>query len=67
VAPVFNEHSHRIEAILLCYFIAMLTGALIEREIRTSMKEQRTEKHPPLSRVPRLSIAEHPTKPGGLR
>jgi transposase len=40
VAPVFIEHPHRIEAILQCHFIAMLTGALIEREIRTSMQLQ---------------------------
>ena len=40
VAPVFIEHPHRIEAILLCHFLAMLAEALIEREIRTSMKAQ---------------------------
>ena len=37
VAPVFLEQPHRIEALLLCHFLAMLTEALIEREIRTSM------------------------------
>ncbi len=37
VAPVFLETPHRIEALLLCHFLAMLTEALIEREIRTSM------------------------------
>lgn len=37
VAPVYLETGHRIEALLLCHFLAMLTGALIEREIRTSM------------------------------
>ena len=31
---------HRIEALLLCHFLAMLIQALIEREIRTSMKTQ---------------------------
>lgn len=40
VAPVFIEHPHRIEAILLCHFLAMITEALIEREIRNSMKER---------------------------
>jgi hypothetical protein len=40
VAPVFIEHPHRIEAILLCHFLAMLAEALIEREIRTSMKAE---------------------------
>jgi transposase len=38
VAPVFLETPHRIEALLLCHFLAMLAEALIEREIRTSMK-----------------------------
>ena len=38
VAPVFLENAHRIEALLLCHFLAMLTEALIEREIRNSMK-----------------------------
>ena len=38
VAPVCLETAHRIEALLLCHFLAMLTEALIEREIRTAMK-----------------------------
>ncbi|MHB2029714.1 MAG: hypothetical protein ACYCPT_12995 [Acidimicrobiales bacterium] len=37
VAPVYIEQPHRIEALLLCHFFAMLVEALIEREIRTSM------------------------------
>ena len=40
VAPVYLESAHRIEALLLCHFLAMLTEALIEREIRTSMSDQ---------------------------
>ena len=40
VAPVYLETPHRIEALLLCHFLAMLVEALIEREIRTSMKTQ---------------------------
>jgi hypothetical protein len=40
VAPVYLETAHRIEALLLCHFLAMLTEALLEREIRTSMKAQ---------------------------
>jgi hypothetical protein len=35
---VFIENPHRIEAILLCHFLAMTTAALIEREIRNTMK-----------------------------
>jgi transposase len=41
VAPVFLESPHRIEALLLCHFLAMLTEALIEREARASMKAER--------------------------
>ncbi len=37
VAPVYLQTAHRIEALLLCHFLAMLTEALIERAIRTSM------------------------------
>ena len=37
VAPVYIEQPHRIEALLLCHFLAMLVEALMEREIRTSM------------------------------
>ena len=36
-APLHLETRHRIEALLLCQFLAMLAGALIEREIRTAM------------------------------
>ena len=40
VAPVFLESPHRIEALLLCHFLAMLAEALIEREARASMKAE---------------------------
>lgn len=45
-APVFIEHPHRIEGISLCHFIAMLTGALIEREVRNSMQVQELKSIP---------------------
>jgi transposase len=38
LAPVYLQTPHRIEALLLCQFLALLTEALIEREIRTAMK-----------------------------
>ncbi len=38
VAPVYLQTPHRIEALLLCHFLAVLAEALIEREIRASMK-----------------------------
>jgi transposase len=37
VAPVYLHAPHRIEALLLCQFLALLAGALIEREIRAAM------------------------------
>lgn len=37
VAPVYLQNAHRIEALLLCHFLAMLTEALIERQIRATM------------------------------
>ncbi len=40
VTPVYLKAPHRIEALLLCHFIAMLAEALIEREIRTSMASE---------------------------
>jgi hypothetical protein len=40
VAPVYLENPHRIEALLVCHFLAMLIEALIEREIRASMKAE---------------------------
>jgi transposase len=40
VAPVYLETAHRIEALLLCHFLAMLTEALLEREIRTAMRTE---------------------------
>lgn len=38
VTPMFLESPRRIEALLLCHFLAMLAEALIEREVRASMK-----------------------------
>lgn len=37
LAPVYLQTPHRIEALLLCQFLALLTNALIERQIRTAM------------------------------
>lgn len=40
VTPVYLNHAHRIEALMLRYFLAKLTEALIEREIRTTMQSE---------------------------
>ena len=37
-APIWIKTIPRIEAIFLCHFIALLIGALIERQIRMAMK-----------------------------
>ncbi len=38
VAPVFLRSPARIEGLLCCHFLALLVGALIEREIRLAMQ-----------------------------
>lgn len=40
VAPIFLKNVARIEALLCVYFLALLTQALIERELRREMAEQ---------------------------
>jgi uncharacterized protein DUF4277 len=37
VMPIHLQRPHRIEALLSCHFIALLVGALIERQIRQTM------------------------------
>jgi transposase len=41
VAPAFLKDEGRIEALLLLYFVALLVQALIERQVRTSMKAEK--------------------------
>src|ERR1019366_8686568 len=45
-APVWIKTIPRIEAIFLCHFIALLSGALIERQIRMAMKAAEITKIP---------------------
>ena len=45
--PIWLRDPARIEAIFCCQFLALLVGALIERQIRTAMKTAATE-HIPL-------------------
>ncbi len=42
VAPVFVHDPARIEALLCCHFLALLTGALIERQARSAMADHAT-------------------------
>jgi transposase len=47
VAPVFLKSTHRIAGLLAVYFLALMTQALLERELRQAMKHRRL-KHLPL-------------------
>jgi transposase len=60
VAPMFLHTPHRIEALLLCQFLALLTEALIEREIRTAMK---TAKLDDIPLYPELRSCPAPSAP----
>ena len=46
IAPVFLKNEGRIEALFFLYFISMMLGALIEREIRNAMAQQGIENLP---------------------
>ena len=41
VAPVFLKSPHRIAGLLAVYFLALMTQALLERELRQAMKHRR--------------------------
>jgi len=60
VAPVYLQAPHRIEALLLCQFLALLTEALIEREIRTAMN---TAKLKSIPLYPELRSCPAPSAP----
>ena len=66
-APVLLHNPARIEALFCCQFLALLIGALIERQIRTAMAAAARRRHPALPRVPRLRRALHRTHRGDLR
>ena len=46
VAPVYLKNVDRVEALLCAYFLAMLTQALIERELRLAMKAANVDSLP---------------------
>ena len=46
VAPQYLKRIWRIEALLCCYFMALLVDALMERELRRGMKKAGLEKLP---------------------
>jgi transposase len=45
-APVFLKNPARIEALFLCHYIALLTTALIERQLRHAMARERIDELP---------------------
>ena len=51
VAPVFLKDPVRIDGLLCCHFFALVTQALIEREIRAGMK---TARHATIPLYPEL-------------
>ena len=46
VAPVFLKTPARIEALLACHFLALLVQALLEREVRTAMRQAQLDDIP---------------------
>ena len=62
-APVWLHDPARIEALFCCQFLALLVGALIERQIRTAMTAAATDRHPALPRATRLRRALRRTHP----
>jgi transposase len=56
--PIWLRDPARIEAIFCCQFLALLLGALIERQIRTAMRDAKTRNIP---LYPELRACEAPT------
>jgi hypothetical protein len=56
--PIWLRDPARIEAIFCCQFLALLVGALIERQIRTAMRQADTADIPP---YPELRACEAPS------
>ena len=57
-APVYLKLPYRIEALMFIYFIALLVNALIERELRRSMKANKVRS---MSLYPEARPCEKPT------
>lgn len=58
IAPVFFKLPHRIEALLFLEFVALMASALIERELRSKMKETDI---PSLRLYPEARACKNPT------
>ena len=57
-APVFLKTPHRIEALMFVYFIVLLLNALVERELRLSMRRKGIQSLP---LYPEKRKCRHPT------
>ena len=64
IAPVFLKNEGRIEALFTLYFLALLVGALIERELRLAMKRENIAELP---LYPAQRQCAHPTTEQILR
>lgn len=64
IAPVFLKNEARIEALFTLYFLALLTQALIERELRLAMAQQKIEQLP---LYPEQRLCRRPTTEQILR
>jgi len=64
IAPVFLKNEGRIEALFTLYFLALLVGALIERELRLAMRREHIEQIP---LYPEQRQCAHPTTEQILR
>jgi len=64
IAPVFQKNPTRIEAFFTVYFLALLIQALIERELRQTMKRERLKALP---LYPEECRCAHPTTEQVLR
>ncbi|MBK7019697.1 MAG: IS1634 family transposase [Candidatus Microthrix sp.] len=67
VAPVYLQAAHRIEALLLCQFLALLTGAPHRTPHPQQHERPPTHQHCALPRTPALHRPISPTHPPNLR
>jgi transposase len=60
IAPVFLKNEGRVEALFFLYFLALLLQALIERELRLSMRREKIDELPlyPEERMSRRPTTE---------
>jgi transposase len=60
IAPIFLKKPHRVVALLHVYFVAIMLSALLERQVRSAMKQQGLEK---IAVLPEGRATATPTTP----